>query len=164
MALRCIDRIVELEPSRRIVAERTVRPDEEYFRDHFVGFPVLPGVLVLEGLVEAAAWLVRASEDFARSQVYMTACAQAKYSRLVRPGAVLRFEAELGAGPPYDVKGRAVEGAETVATARFRLDSARVGDGAPLFAHLEEGLLEKCRRRFRELGGAAAAPRAERRG
>ncbi|MGA2173288.1 MAG: hypothetical protein ABSG82_09830 [Sedimentisphaerales bacterium] len=56
-----IDKIVELEAGRRIKTVKCVTLAEEYLADHFPTFPVLPGVLLLEGLIESASWLVRAT-------------------------------------------------------------------------------------------------------
>ena len=47
MKYRQLDRIVSLDPGQRIVAERTLRADEEYLKDHFPRFPVMPGVMML---------------------------------------------------------------------------------------------------------------------
>ena len=62
-----IDKIVEIEPGKRLKAVKSVSLAEEYLADHFPTFPVLPGVLLLEGLIESASWLVRTTENFAHS-------------------------------------------------------------------------------------------------
>ncbi|MFQ5805392.1 MAG: beta-hydroxyacyl-ACP dehydratase, partial [Phycisphaerae bacterium] len=62
-----VDRISELETGRRIVAHKALSLAEEYLGDHFPTFPVLPGVLMLEAMVQASAWLVREALDFAPS-------------------------------------------------------------------------------------------------
>ena len=139
MAIEGIDGITVLEKGRRIVAEKFVRPDEEYFRDHFTGFPVLPGVLMLEGLVQSASWLVRVMEDLRSSIVTLAECSQAKYSKLVRPGSVITFEAELlgSDASGYAFKGKVTEEGKTVALARFKLRSQPVSALAASFAHLD---------------------------
>ena len=154
--LPCIDRITALEKGRSVRAARRVRPEEEYFVDHFNEFAVLPGVLQLEGLVQAASWLVHATEGFTRSQVRMSACSQAKYSQLVRPGSDIEFEAELApVSTPgvYNFKGKVTEQGKTVATARFRLESNAIGDTAPKFAHLEPAINRKNKQIFDRLSG-----------
>ena len=56
-----IDRISVLERGQRIVAHKALSLAEEYLADHFPAFPVIPGVLMLEAMVQASAWLVRRS-------------------------------------------------------------------------------------------------------
>lgn len=151
--LPCIDRITLIEKGALARAVRRVDPAEEYFIDHFSEFPVLPGVLQLEGMVQTASWLVRATENFAHSQVRMTSCSQAKYSQLVRPGMDIEFETQisLAADGQYDVRGKVTEQGKTVAAARFRLASGVIQDTAPRFAHLEPMICEKQRRIFASL-------------
>ena len=66
MRFLLIDRITELEPQKSITAVKNLSLAEEYLADHFPGFPVMPGVLMLETLVQAGGWLIRHSEDFAQ--------------------------------------------------------------------------------------------------
>ena len=58
MRFTLVDRIVALEPGKTITAVKNLSLAEEYLADHFPGFPVLPGVLMLEAMTQAAAWLV----------------------------------------------------------------------------------------------------------
>ncbi len=148
MPLSCIDKITLLEKGVRIRAEKTVRPEEEHFRDHFSGFAVLPGVLMLEGLAESAAALVRATDDFARTQVYLVSCSQVKFSKLVRPLTRVVFEAEIVSndGAEFEFKGKVLENDRAVAVARFRMRAESVGETFPLYAHLEAPLAGKQRR------------------
>ena len=88
-----IDRIVELESGRRIVAQKALSLAEEYLADHFPRFPVLPGVLMLEALVQAAAWLVREKLDFGPSLVLLKEARNVTYKSFVAPGQVLTVEA-----------------------------------------------------------------------
>jgi 3-hydroxyacyl-[acyl-carrier-protein] dehydratase len=87
-----VDRISELEPGRRIVAHKAVSLAEEYLADHFPTFPVLPGVLMLEALVQASAWLVRAALDFAPGLVVLQEARNVTYKSFVAPGEVLTVE------------------------------------------------------------------------
>jgi 3-hydroxyacyl-[acyl-carrier-protein] dehydratase len=88
-----VDRIVELEPRQRIVAVKAVSLAEEYLADHFPKFPVLPGVLMVEALVQASAWVVREALDFAPSLVLLKEARNVTYKSFAAPGHVLRLEA-----------------------------------------------------------------------
>jgi 3-hydroxyacyl-[acyl-carrier-protein] dehydratase len=96
-----VDSVSELEPGRRIVAHKAVSLAEEYLADHFPTFPVLPGVLMLEALVQASAWLVRATLDFAPGIIVLHEARNVTYKSFVAPGEVLTIEStckELDAG------------------------------------------------------------------
>lgn len=87
-----IDRISELESGKRIVAHKALSLAEEYLQDHFPSFPVLPGVLMLEALVQASAWVVREALDFAPSLVVLKEARNVIYKSFVVPGQVLTIE------------------------------------------------------------------------
>lgn len=87
-----IDRIVELESGRRIVARKALSLAEEYLADHFPAFPVLPGVLLLEAMVQASAWLVREKLEFAPSLVLLKEARNVTYRSFLAPGQVLQVE------------------------------------------------------------------------
>jgi 3-hydroxyacyl-[acyl-carrier-protein] dehydratase len=95
MRFSLIDRIVELEPGVRITAVKSLTMAEEYLADHFPHFPVMPGVLVLEGMTQAGAWLVRYSENFAHSIVVLRQANNVKYAQFVEPGQTLFVTAEI---------------------------------------------------------------------
>ncbi len=87
-----IDRIRELEPGKRICAEKALSLAEEYLADHFPRFPVLPGVLMLEGLVQASAWVARTALAFRPSLVVLREARNVTYKSFLAPGHVLRIE------------------------------------------------------------------------
>jgi len=84
-----------LEPGVRVSAVRRLRPDEDYLQDHFPRFPVMPGVLMLEAMYQASAWLVRQSEGFAHSMVVLKEARNIKYAGFVTPGKELVVTAEI---------------------------------------------------------------------
>lgn len=90
-----LDRIVELEPGVRVKAVKKLRPEEDYLKDHFPRFPVMPGVLMLEAMYQASAWLVRQSEGFAHSVVILKEARNIKYADFVTPGKELVVTAEI---------------------------------------------------------------------
>lgn len=91
MKFELIDRIVELTRGETIVAVKAVSLAEEYLADHFPTFPVLPGVLMLEAMVEAASWLVRDAQDFASSVILLRQAKNVTYANFVRPGDLLKL-------------------------------------------------------------------------
>jgi len=95
MRFSLVDRIDELVPGARITAVKNVSLAEEYLADHFPRFPVLPGVLMLEAMTQASAWLVRASEDFAHSVVVLKETRNVKYTNFLSPGQTLQVTAEI---------------------------------------------------------------------
>jgi len=90
-----LDRIVELQPGVRVTGVKRLRPDEDYLKDHFPRFPVMPGVLMLEAMYQASAWLVRQSEGFAHSMVVLKEARNIKYADFVTPGEELVVTAEI---------------------------------------------------------------------
>jgi 3-hydroxyacyl-[acyl-carrier-protein] dehydratase len=90
-----LDRITELEAGVRVAAVKRLHPDEDYLRDHFPRFPVMPGVLMLEAMYQASAWLVRQTEGFAHSLVLLKEARNIKYADFVTPGKELVVSAEI---------------------------------------------------------------------
>src|SRR5271170_2862077 len=95
MRFLLVDRILSLEPGRSITAIKNVSLAEEYLADHFPGYPVLPGVLMLECLVQAGAWLMRSTEDFRYSIILLKQAKALKYNTFVRPGQTLTVTAAI---------------------------------------------------------------------
>lgn len=124
MRFTLIDRVLSLEPGRKIVAAKNLSLAEEYLADHFPGFPVMPGVLMLEAMTQAGAWLIRATEDFAHSAVVLKEARNVKYNSFVEPGQTLIVTAEWLSETEREVKIKAegtVDGQATV-SARLTLE------------------------------------------
>ena len=79
----------------RVVGVKYVSLAEEYLADHFPTFPVLPGVLMLEAVTQAAGWLLHHRTGFSKSICVMREARNVKYGQFVAPGNFLRVEAEL---------------------------------------------------------------------
>jgi 3-hydroxyacyl-[acyl-carrier-protein] dehydratase (EC 4.2.1.-) len=93
-----IDRVVEVEPGRRIVALKNVSINEPFFTGHFPDFPVMPGVLIIEAMAQAGALLSNVTlgpKDDARSLYYFAGIDSARFKRPVSPGDQLRLEVDL---------------------------------------------------------------------
>ncbi len=88
-----IDRIVEIEPLKRIVALKNVTMNEQVFQGHFPGAPVFPGVLIIEAMAQAGAVLLfREVPDRENKLMFFTGIEEAKFRRPVVPGDQLRLE------------------------------------------------------------------------
>jgi beta-hydroxyacyl-ACP dehydratase FabZ len=88
-----VDEIIELEPRVRIVGLKLVSPDEYFFRGHFPGIPVMPGVLIVEALAQCGAILaLREFEDRDSKIPYFSGIEKARFRRPVVPGDTLHLE------------------------------------------------------------------------
>jgi 3-hydroxyacyl-[acyl-carrier-protein] dehydratase len=92
-----VDRVEELVPDRSIAAIKAVTINEGFFQGHFPGRPIMPGVLIVEALAQAAGILAVESLGLAGSGklVYFMAIDGAKFRKPVEPGVLLRLEAEF---------------------------------------------------------------------
>jgi len=91
-----LDRVLELEQGRRVVALKNVTINEPFFLGHFPGAPVMPGVLIVEAMAQAGAvLLLHAMPDRASKLVYFTGIDKARFRRTVVPGDQLRLTLEV---------------------------------------------------------------------
>jgi 3-hydroxyacyl-[acyl-carrier-protein] dehydratase len=92
-----VDRVVEMEPRRRIVAVKNVTFNEPYFQGHFPGDPVMPGVLIVEAMAQAGAlMLLHGREDEKNGKLFLfTGIDAARFRRPVVPGDQLRITVEV---------------------------------------------------------------------
>jgi 3-hydroxyacyl-[acyl-carrier-protein] dehydratase len=122
-----IDRVLELEPKRRIVALKNVTFNEPFFQGHFPGAPVMPGVLIIEALAQAGAVLIlRDVEDRERRLVYFTGIDEARFRRTVVPGDQLQLSLEVVNLRSRAAKMRAVATVEGQVAAEATIFSAMV--------------------------------------
>ena len=91
-----IDRVVEFEPAKRLVAIKNVTINEPFFQGHFPGYPIMPGVLVVEAMAQAGGIiLLYELPDRAEKLVVFTGIERAKFRRPVTPGDQLRIEIDV---------------------------------------------------------------------
>lgn len=124
MRFHLIDRIDGYEAGKSLRAVKYLALGEEYLADHFPAFPVMPGVLMLQAAVEAAAWLWRASTDFAHPVIVLRDVKNVKYGAFMQPGRRMEVAVELvkqdGDRATFKGKGTDDAGQQTVA-AQFTL-------------------------------------------
>jgi len=91
-----VDRVVEFERAKRLVALKNVTINEPFFQGHFPGYPIMPGVLVVEAMAQAGGMIMMAEmEDRHSKLVVFTGIERAKFRRPVTPGDQLRIEVEV---------------------------------------------------------------------
>jgi 3-hydroxyacyl-[acyl-carrier-protein] dehydratase len=163
MRFNLIDRIVEVCPGRSLRAIKNLTLGEEYLADHFPTFPVMPGVLMLQTLVEAGAWLLRFTDDFRSSVIVLREVKNIKYGAFMEPGKQMAVSVELterGDGlATFKGKGEA-EGQSTV-SARVVLAHYNLRDRDPAMQANDERIVRHLREQAvllrQPLGGGAAA-------
>lgn len=92
MAAFCfIDRIAEVRKNEALTAFFTLKGNEEFLKDHFDGFPVMPGVLLLESLRQAASSLLVLSGEFEETFYRFSQVEMVKFGQFVKPGSILKI-------------------------------------------------------------------------
>jgi len=150
MKFGLVDSILELTRGERILTVKAVTLAEEYLADHFPTFPVLPGVLMLQALVESAAWLVRDALDFAPSLVLLREAKNVTYKSFVKPGNLLRVEVQCRRLAPdeSDFDGIGLCNQVEVVKARFGLTHVRLGAYQAPLESIDQRLVAEARATF----------------
>lgn len=159
MTFNLVDRILAIEPGGRIVTAKNLTAAEEYLRDHFPEFPVMPGVLMIESMVQAAAWLVRVSTDFQFSMICLAEVRNVKYGAFVHPGQRLDIEVEAIKIEQNTARFKGVgrvAGVEAAnVTGRFTLRMYNLVNKNANLADIDEKIRRHYREQFVINGGAA---------
>jgi 3-hydroxyacyl-[acyl-carrier-protein] dehydratase len=122
-----VDRVIEMEPEKRIVAIKNVTINEPFFPGHFPGAPVMPGVLIIEAMAQAGAvLLLDGLPDRASKLVYFTGIDDARFRRAVVPGDQLRLTLEVVKLRPRACKMRGIAEVEGEMAAEATILSALV--------------------------------------
>jgi len=148
-----IDKIVDSTAGKQMRAVKNVSLAEEYLADHFPVFPVLPGVLLLQGMVETASWLIRQTENFAHSMILLEQARNVKYKSFLAPGAQIeyRVEAKMIEENVSSFKASGVSANEAIVEARFALRHFNLGDKNPAMVATDAKIIEEMKKRWKLL-------------
>jgi 3-hydroxyacyl-[acyl-carrier-protein] dehydratase len=157
-----IDRIVDLTPGQSLVAVKNLSLAEEYLADHFPGFPVMPGVLMLEALTQAGAWLLRDAEDFAHSIILLKQARTIKYGSFVEPGRQLELRVELTSRGEREAqfKGVGVIDGQEMVKGRFTLTRYNLRDKNPALHTVDASIVAGLRDLFATLRKGSVGAKA----
>jgi 3-hydroxyacyl-[acyl-carrier-protein] dehydratase len=159
MRFHLVDRILEVQPGQSLRAAKNLTLGEEYLADHFPTFPVMPGVLMLQTLVEAGSWLWRITDDFQYSIIVLREAKNVKYGHFMEPGGRMLVTAELAEvkGNMAEFKGRGeMDGKQTV-SARFSLTRYNLRDRNPDWQAIDERIITYWRNLYGLLRGDLTA-------
>jgi len=147
-----IDKVESLS-GEKIVAVKYVSLAEEYLADHFPTFPVLPGVMMLEAITQAAGWLLHHRRGFGRSMVVLKEARNVKYGSFVAPGNFLRVEVDFlkdtDAGASFKAAGSVND--NQALSARVELAYFNLGEKQPELAALDSRMMEHTKARWNVL-------------
>jgi len=90
-----IDKVIEIIPGKRVVAIKKVREDEYYFKGHFPGNPIMPGVLIIESMAQAGAVGLMSIPENKNKIALFGGVDKVRFKKIVRPGDELRFDVEI---------------------------------------------------------------------
>jgi len=123
---------------------------EEYLADHFPGFPVLPGVMMLESAIQTAAWLVRQQTRFSHSLVVLKEARGVRYGTFVAPGHTLIMKADAVEITPTrsDFKIKGTVNGQTAITARIELAHLNLADTNPEMAGADAKVIQALKDRW----------------
>ncbi len=94
MRFLLVDRILDIEAAKHIVAEKWIAPEEDYFRDHFPGYPIVPGVLLVEMIAQAGGKCLIAGIEQDQWPILLQ-ITRANFRKTVTPGTTVRIEATI---------------------------------------------------------------------
>ena len=155
MQFTLLDRIVRFELKNRIVAVKGLSLAEEYLADHFPGNPVMPGVLMLEAMVQAGNYLLRAAKDFSFSICTLKEASNVKYAHFLMPADQLLLEVDLlnSQDGEASFSGRGKIGSDTAVSARWTTRFYNLATQDARLARNDRIIVESEREKFRILGG-----------
>jgi len=149
-----LDKVTEIIPGQKIEAVKALSLAEEYLGDHFPNFPVLPGVLILEAMVQTAAMLVRVTNDFSHSMIVLSEARNIKYRSFVKPGNVLRVKLEALTidETSSSFKAWAYVDKTLMVDARLKLRHFNLADNDKSLASVDAGIIKEMKSRAQLVG------------
>lgn len=153
MRFSLVDRIISLERGKSVTAVKNLTLAEEYLADHFPGFPVMPGVLMLETMVQTGAWLMRYTEDFKYSTILLKEARAVRFNSFVTPGKTLEVTATVHKwkGDECVLKGAGTVDGESTVNARLTLQQFNLADREPKLADSDRLGVETMRELFSQI-------------
>jgi 3-hydroxyacyl-[acyl-carrier-protein] dehydratase len=156
MRFTLLDRIDAHQPGQFLRGCKFLALGEEYLADHFPRFPVMPGVLMLQALTEAAAWLWRATTGFQHPVIVLREAKNVKYGTFMQPGRRMDVSVELvkqdGPWATFKGKGADDDGQQTV-SGQLVLHGYGLADKGPAGVIADAKLLEHWKARWAVLTG-----------
>jgi len=148
-----LDRITALELGHSISAVKCLSLSEEYLKDHFPRFPVMPGVVMLESMFQASMWLVRASDEFQYSSVVLREGKSLKFQGFVQPGDSLNVFCEIKSttGSLTNLKVSGEINGKTATSGRLVVDSFNLAERQGLDEAVDDFMKHKLRLTFKRL-------------
>lgn len=148
-----IDKVISVEKGRELKAVKSVSLAEEYLSDHFPSFPVLPGVLLLEGLIEAASWLVRYTENFAHSMILLGEAKNVKYKSFLAPSEQIEYvvEAKTIEENVSSFVGHGRTGDREIVEARLGLKHFNLAERDSWLAEVDSAIVDSLKKRWKLL-------------
>lgn len=155
-----IDRIVSLIPGDSVRAIKGLALSEEYLQDHFPRFPVMPGVLMLEAIFQASAWLTRVTDDFRYSMVKLVEARNIKFQGFVQPGDQLvvsaKWHSEQGQQVKLKVEGTIDE--RTAVSGIILIERYNLAERGLASTATDQYLIRESKRKYRLLFNQLVSP------
>jgi 3-hydroxyacyl-[acyl-carrier-protein] dehydratase len=159
MRFQLVDRIVAVENGKSLQATKNLTLGEEYLADHFPSFPVMPGVMMLQALVEAGAWLLRITEDFRHSVIVLREAKNVKYGHFMDPGRQMQIRVDMieqgDRMATFKGKGE-VDGQASVSAGRITVERYNLGEHNAALQATDERIVTHLRGIYLVLSGGLA--------
>ena len=152
-----VDRIIDIVAGESIATLKNVSLAEEYLQDHFPGFSVLPGVMMVEAMVQSCAWLSRVTDDFRYSALLLQQAKAVKFNSFLKPGQTLAVVATLKKNEHdrvFFAASGTVDGKSAV-SARLVLSKQNLADQRPDMAESDKRMIAVMKQLYAQMTPAA---------